>query len=55
MLDLATHPPGARTTTYKFKREGFVPYKPNERVRQNVAPTADENDKSSESETESED
>ena len=44
MLDLANHPAGNRTTTYKFKREGFVPYKPTERVRQNVAPTSDEID-----------
>ncbi|WP_339877347.1 CRISPR-associated endoribonuclease Cas6 [uncultured Algoriphagus sp.] len=43
MLDLANHPTGPRTTTYKFKREGFVPYKPsNERTRENVAPAADE-------------
>lgn len=39
MLDLANHPSGTRTTTYKFKREGFVPYRPTERVRQNVAPS----------------
>ena len=43
MLDLANHPSGTnRTTTYKFKREGFVPYKPTDRVRQNVAPTSEE-------------
>ena len=51
MLDLANHPSGVRTTTYKFKREGFVPYKPSERVRQNVAPTSEEGETS---ETESE-
>lgn len=33
MLDLANHSTVQRTTPYKFKREGFVPYKPNERQR----------------------
>lgn len=43
MMDLATHPSGDRTTPYKFKREGFVPYKAGEqRTRQNVAPTEEE-------------
>ncbi len=43
MMDLATHPLGDRTTPYKFKREGFVPYKAGEqRTRQNVAPTEEE-------------
>lgn len=51
MLDLANHPSGVRTTTYKFKREGFVPYKPSDRVRQNVAPTSEDGETS---ETESE-
>ena len=48
MLDLQTHPPGARPKTYTIKREGFVPYKPNERVRQNVAPTESEGEENSE-------
>tara|TARA_R110002072_G_scaffold250981_1_gene409733 strand:- start:22300 stop:23100 length:801 start_codon:yes stop_codon:yes gene_type:complete len=51
MLDLANHPTGPRTTTYKFKREGFVPYKPSERIRENVAPPAEE-DKESPASTE---
>ena len=43
MMDLATHPADNKTTPYKFKREGFVPYKATgERVRQNVAPTEEE-------------
>jgi CRISPR-associated endoribonuclease Cas6 len=42
MLDLANHGTGIRTETYKFKREGFVPYKPSERTRQNVAPETSE-------------
>lgn len=43
MMDLATHPSETRTTPYKFKREGFVPYKAGEqRTRQNVAPTEEE-------------
>jgi CRISPR-associated endoribonuclease Cas6 len=43
MMDLATHPSETRTTPYKFKREGFVPYKAGEqRTRQNVAHTEEE-------------
>uniref|UniRef100_UPI0040471A19 CRISPR-associated endoribonuclease Cas6 n=1 Tax=Algoriphagus sp. TaxID=1872435 RepID=UPI0040471A19 len=43
MMDLATHPADNKTTPYKFKREGFVPYKATgERVRQNVASTEEE-------------
>lgn len=39
MMDLASHPADNKTTPYKFKREGFVPYKATgERMRQNVAP-----------------
>lgn len=49
MMDLATHPLGDRTTPYKFKREGFVPYKAGEqRTRQNVAPTEEEETSSEE-------
>ena len=49
MMDLATHPAGDRTTPYKFKREGFVPYKAGEqRTRQNVAPTGEEEETISE-------
>lgn len=49
MMDLATHPQGDRTTPYKFKREGFVPYKAGEqRTRQNVAPTEEEETSSEE-------
>jgi CRISPR-associated endoribonuclease Cas6 len=49
MMDLATHPAGDRTTPYKFKREGFVPYKAGEqRTRQNVAPTGEEEETTSE-------
>ncbi len=44
MLDLANHASGTRTTTYKFKREGFVPYKPTDRVRQNVAPSSEDSE-----------
>lgn len=33
MLDLANHATVQRTTPYKFKREGFIPYKPSERQR----------------------
>jgi CRISPR-associated endoribonuclease Cas6 len=42
MLDLANHSTVVRTTPYKFKREGFVPYKPSERSRENVAPKIEE-------------
>jgi CRISPR-associated endoribonuclease Cas6 len=49
MMDLATHPLGDRTTPYKFKREGFVPYKAGEqRTRQNVAPKEEEDTSSEE-------
>lgn len=48
MLDLANHPSGERTKTYKFKREGFVPYKPSERQRQNVAPSDEASEETSE-------
>ena len=49
MMDLATHPADNKTTPYKFKREGFVPYKATgERVRQNVAPTEEESEGSTE-------
>lgn len=49
MMDLATHPAGDRTTPYKFKREGFVPYKAGEqRTRQNVAPSEEEETSSEE-------
>ena len=49
MMDLATHPADNKTTPYKFKREGFVPYKiTGERVRQNVAPTEEETEGSTE-------
>jgi len=33
MLDLANHATVQRTETYKFKREGFIPYKAQERTR----------------------
>ena len=49
MMDLATHPADNKTTPYKFKREGFVPYKASgDRVRQNVAPTEEETEASTE-------
>jgi len=49
MMDLATHPADNKTTPYKFKREGFVPYKTTgDRVRQNVAPTEEETEGSTE-------
>ena len=49
MMDLATHPADNKTTPYKFKREGFVPYKiTGDRVRQNVAPTEEETEGSTE-------
>ena len=49
MMDLATHPADNKTTPYKFKREGFVPYKSTgDRVRQNVAPTEEETEASTE-------
>jgi CRISPR-associated endoribonuclease Cas6 len=49
MMDLATHLADNKTTPYKFKREGFVPYKATgERARQNVAPTEEESEGSTE-------
>ncbi len=49
MMDLAAHPADNKTTPYKFKREGFVPYKASsDRVRQNVAPTEEETEASTE-------
>ena len=43
-MDLAIHASETRTTPYKFKREGFVPYKggDRDRTRQNVAPSETE-------------
>jgi CRISPR-associated endoribonuclease Cas6 len=33
MLDLANHAPNQRAEPYKFKREGFIPYKAQDRPK----------------------
>ena len=43
MLDLANHGQAQRTEPYKFKREGFVPYKPHERQKPQELEGGEEN------------
>ncbi|WP_235893435.1 CRISPR-associated endoribonuclease Cas6 [Litoribacter populi] len=49
MLDLANNAPSQRTEPYKFKREGFVPYKSQDSNRPpRTSPTAEEKNKEEE-------